>query len=162
MAARGHPRTQPRNIGHGFTGEMREQKYRGDEDDLGKQAGYFLQQTVRSWAAVEASAAPAGLGCICQLVRFGGGDKGTCLYNPSSIPFYQRMAPGAKRRLQKGLYRVLQEPRLTPAQHNRSAPLTCWPCLPRPKTAPMRKHLGDVWGEMRFTSFFGKQLRFPL
>lgn len=77
MAARGHPRTQPRNIGHGFTGEMREQKHGGDEDDLGKQAGSFLQQTVRSRAAVEASAAPAGLGCICQLVGFGGGDEGT-------------------------------------------------------------------------------------
>lgn len=83
--------------------------------------------------------------------------------NVLSNPQLLNLPPGKKEKLQKGLYRRLQEPRLTPSQHNRSELLTCCPCLPHPKVVPIGKHLGDIWGdweEMCFTSFFRKHLHF--
>ena len=79
--------------------------------------------------------------------------------NALSNPQLLNLPPGKKERLQKGLYRLLQEPCLTPSQHNHSGPLTCCPCLLHPKVVPIRKCLDDscIWGaweERRFTSFF--------
>jgi len=176
---------RPRNIGHRFAcnvwepSSSRQAAKTTQQNELALSCSQRrdLGQPWRHWQFLPGSDSSVSLWELAQVTKGQTLALQPIFYMPLpetalSNPQLLQLPPGKKERLQKGLYRLLQEPCLTSSQDNHAGPPTCCPRLPHPNvvfpipTLYPSKSLDDscIWGaqeETCFTSFFRKHLHFP-